>query len=85
VSTDTTADISMPIMPTEFVNWYYTSASSTLTSLNPVLSPSVVNQTCSSNFECVHDYLIRINSFTSGATASELQTVQQSRVVLGKI
>jgi hypothetical protein len=72
-------------MPTAFVNWYYNSASSLLTSLNPLLSQTIVNQTCGSNFECIHDYLIRINSFTSGATASELQTFQQSRTTLGKI
>ncbi len=72
-------------MPTAFVNWYYNNASSILTSLNPLLSPIIVNQTCGSNFECVHDYLIRINSFTSAATASELQTFQQSKITLGKI
>jgi len=72
-------------MPTAFVNWYYNNASSLLASLNPLLSQTIVNQTCGSNFECIHDYLIRINSFTSGATASELLTFQQSRTTLGKI
>jgi hypothetical protein len=72
-------------MPTEFVNWYYTNASDILTSLNPLLNENIVNQTCSSNFECTHDYLIRINSFTSGAAASELQSFEQSKVVLGNI
>lgn len=84
VSTDNTANISLPILPTEFVNWYY-SQSTVLAGLNPLLSQSVVNQTCSSSFECTHDYLIRINSFTSEATASELQTFEQSRTILGKI
>ena len=72
-------------MPTAFVNWYYNNASDILTTLNPLLSPTIVNQTCGSSFECVHDYLIRINSFTSAATASELQTLQQSKTTLGKI
>jgi hypothetical protein len=72
-------------MPTQFVNWYYNNASGILESLNPLLSQSIVNQTCGSNFECVHDYLIRINSFTSGATASGLQSFQQSKTILGKI
>jgi hypothetical protein len=85
VPTDTTADISDPIMPTEFVNWYYNSASTLLASLNPLLSQTIVNQTCGSNFECVQDYLIGINSFTSAATASQLQIFQQSRTTFGKI
>jgi hypothetical protein len=72
-------------MPTEFVNWYYNNASDLLTSLNPLLNQSIVNQTCGSSFECVHDYLIRINAFTSGATALGLQTFQQSRTTLGKV
>ncbi len=72
-------------MPTSFVNWYYNNGSDILASLNPLLSQTIVNQTCGSNFECIHDYLIRINSFTSAATASELQTFQQSRTTLGKI
>jgi hypothetical protein len=72
-------------MPTELVNWYYTNASDILTSLNPLLDPSIVNETCLSNFECTHDYIIRINSFTSVATASELQSFEQSKVVLGNI
>jgi hypothetical protein len=71
-------------MPTELVNWYYNNASSLLTSLNPFLSQTIVNQTCGSSFECIHDYLIRINSFTSAAASSELQTFQQSRTTFGK-
>jgi hypothetical protein len=85
VSTDTTVDITMPIYPLDFVKWYYNNASGIIASLNPLLSQSSVNQICGSNFECVHDYLIRINSFTSGSTASELQVVQQSKNILGKI
>lgn len=82
---DTTPDNNTPIMPTNFVKWYYNNASEILANLNPLLSQSVVNQTCSGNFECIHDYLIRINSFTSGATASGLQTFQEWRTTLGKI
>ena len=85
VSTDTTSDISNPIMPTAFVNWYYNNASGLLATLNPLLSQSVVNQTCGSNFECVHDYLIRINSFTAGAAAAQLQEFEQARTTLGKV
>jgi hypothetical protein len=85
ISSDTIPDNMNPIMPTELINWYYNTASGILTSLNPLLSQSVVNQTCSTNLECIHDYIIRINSFTSGAAASELQTFQQSRNILGKI
>ncbi len=85
MSTDTTANISMPIYPLEFVRWYYNNASNIIASLNPLLNQSIVNQTCGSSSECVHDYLIRINSFTSVATASELQVVQQSKNTFGKI
>ena len=82
---DTTPEMSNPIMPINFVNWYYTNSSDTLTGLNPILSQSIVNGTCSGNFECTHDYIIRINSVTSGATLSTLNSVQQSRLVLGKV
>jgi hypothetical protein len=75
----------MPIMPTTFVQWYYNNASTILASLNPSLSQASVNETCSAHFECVHDYLLRINSFTSKATASALDMFQQSRLILGSI
>ncbi|CAF4701271.1 unnamed protein product [Rotaria sp. Silwood2] len=73
------------IMPRTLVEWYYKNASDFLTNLNPRLNQRIVNQTCHDNFECIHDYLIRMNSFTSEATASGLQLVQESRTALGKI
>lgn len=85
VTTDTTSDITNPILPMSFVNWYYVNASDTLTGLNPLLSQTVVNRTCPTRFECIHDYLIRINSFTSRATSSNLDTFQNSITTLGKI
>ena len=85
VANDTTPDNSTPIMPTAFVNWYYNNASGLLATLNPLLSQTMVNQTCGSNFECVHDYLIRINAFTSGATGLRLQELEQARTTLGKV
>ncbi len=84
VPNDTTPDMLNPIMPINFVDWYNTNSSGTLTGLNPKLSPSIVSATCSNNFECTHDYIIRINAVTSGATLSTLNSVQQSRLVLGK-
>jgi len=71
-------------MPTEFVQWYYNNASDILAQLNPLLSQTVVNQTCNGNFECIHDYLIRINKFTSSATASLMDSAQASKLTLGK-
>jgi hypothetical protein len=84
VPTDTTPDISNPILPTTLINWY-NSNSATLTRLNPKLSPTYVNQICSTSIECQHDYIIRINPITSAATASSINTLLQSRVILGKI
>ncbi|CAF4737625.1 unnamed protein product, partial [Rotaria sp. Silwood2] len=72
-------------MPRSLVEWYYNNASNFLTNLNPRLNQSIVNQTCHDNFECIHDYLIRINSFTSEATASGLQLAQESRTALAEI
>jgi len=86
VSTDTTANIANPILPTALVNWYNTNTvSSVLTGLNSNLNPTIANQICSTNFECLHDYIIRINPITSGATAASSNSFQQSRIVLGKI
>ncbi|CAF2470777.1 unnamed protein product [Rotaria sp. Silwood2] len=85
VPSNTTLDNRTPIMPRSLVEWYYKNASNFLTSLNPRLNQSIVNQTCHDNFECIHDYLIRINSFTSEATASGLQSVQESRTALAEI
>lgn len=70
-------------MPITLVTSYYANQSSILTGLNQLLSQTVVNQTCQGNFECIHDYLIRINSFSSAATATQLQTNEQSRTTLG--
>ncbi|CAF4768318.1 unnamed protein product, partial [Rotaria sp. Silwood2] len=72
-------------MPRSLVEWYYKNASYFLTSLNPRLNQSIVNQTCQHNFECIHDYLIRINSFTSQATASGVRLIKESRTALAEI
>jgi hypothetical protein len=85
VPTDITADLTRPIMPINFVNWYYTNSSSILTSLNPKLSQTTVNHTCSGNFECVHDYLIQINARTCAATVAAINSFQQNLIILGKI
>jgi hypothetical protein len=84
VSTDTTANIANPISPTILVNWYNTN-SVILTGLNSKLDPTIVNGICSTNFECRHDYIIRINQITSAATATASNSNQQSRTILGKI
>ncbi|CAF0869133.1 unnamed protein product [Adineta ricciae] len=81
---DTTANITNPILPSTLVNWYYNNASSVLTTLNSHLSQSEVNQTCSSNFECVHDYIVRINPITSGATALLLDSYRDSRATFAE-
>ncbi|CAF1151504.1 unnamed protein product [Rotaria sp. Silwood1] len=85
VPSDTTSDNRIPIMPRSLVEWYYKNASNLLTSLNPSLNQIVVNRTCHDNFECIHDYLIRINSFTSEVTALGLELIQESRIVLAEI
>ena len=82
---DRTPELSRPISPTEFYKWYYNSGSTTLTNLNPRLNQTVVNETCGSSFECVHDYLIRINVFTSQSTTSGLQNFQQLRATLSTV
>ncbi|CAF3944032.1 unnamed protein product, partial [Rotaria magnacalcarata] len=86
VSNDTTPISTFnPIMPRSLVEWYNTSAPSFLESLNPFLSQTVVNRICHGNYECVHDYLIRMNSFTSEATASGLELIRDSRISLHEI
>lgn len=82
---DSTTNITVPIKPTELYNWYYQNGSPILASLNPALNVANVNETCNSSFECVHDYLIRINKFTSGAVASGLESFEQSRTTLGTV
>ncbi len=71
-------------MPVALVNWYYNGASTILSGLNSLLNQTLVNQTCSSNFDCIHDYIIRINPVSSSATAQSTNLLQQSRSVLGK-
>ncbi|CAF4888865.1 unnamed protein product, partial [Rotaria sp. Silwood1] len=44
-----------------------------------------MHQTCHDYFECIHDFLIRINSFTSEATALGLELIEESRIVLAEI
>lgn len=75
-----------PLQPRTLVDWYYNNkdASNVLPGLNPLLQQANVNQTCQGNFECIHDYLIRINTFTSETTASKLESVHQSRNELSK-
>ncbi len=85
VPSDTTPDITNPILPSELVNWYYYDSSSTLAGLNPSLSQTIVNQTCQTSFECLHDYIIRVNGMSSVATSSLLTSYQQSRIILGKV
>ena len=85
VSGDRTPNIPRPIMPTQIVNWYNQNGSTLLTSLNPDLSLTNVNTVCNSTFECVHDYLIRINRLTSGAVVSGLQVFEQAQIILGTV
>ncbi|CAF4449644.1 unnamed protein product, partial [Adineta steineri] len=59
-------------------------ASNTLANLKPRLSQTIVNGTCSSNFECIHDYLIEINPISSGATALLLNSNSYSRTILAE-
>ena len=63
-------------MPYYFVNTYYESTSNVLAALNPQLSQANINETCSNNFECRHDYIIRINPIASESTASSLNSFQ---------
>ncbi|UJR15672.1 hypothetical protein I4U23_002606 [Adineta vaga] len=84
VSSDTTANITKPIMPSTLVDWYYNSASSILTSLNSRLNQSQVNQTCSSSIECVQDYIVRVNPIASGATALLLNSYREARTLLAE-
>ncbi|CAF4029746.1 unnamed protein product, partial [Rotaria sordida] len=85
VPNDATLNNQEPIMPRTLVEWYYKNASNLLTSLNPRLNPNIVNQTCHGQFECIHDYIIRINRFTGEATALGLERIQESRIVLAEI
>ncbi|CAF0850637.1 unnamed protein product [Rotaria sp. Silwood1] len=85
VPSDTTPIMTNPIMPSYLVYTYYNESADTLASLNPRLSQSMIDQTCSTNFECRHDYIIRINPITSAATASSLNSFQQSRTILAEI
>ncbi|CAF3404455.1 unnamed protein product [Rotaria sp. Silwood1] len=84
VPSDTTPIMTNPIMPSYLVYTYYNESADTLASLNPRLSQSMIDQTCSTNFECRHDYIIRINPITSAATASSLNSFQQSRTILAE-
>jgi hypothetical protein len=54
-----------------------------LTGLNPSLSPTILDETCSTNYECSHDYIIRINPVTSSQTAAISTSSEQSRTLLG--
>ncbi|UJR30966.1 hypothetical protein I4U23_018478 [Adineta vaga] len=82
---DNTPDISTPIMPRRFVDWYYGGASIMLADANPLLNETIVNQTCSTHFECIHDYLIRTNSFTSKTTALALTNLEESRRIFAEM
>ncbi|CAF4415936.1 unnamed protein product, partial [Rotaria sp. Silwood2] len=85
VPNDTTPNMINPIMPSNLVYMYYNAIADTLASLNPLLNQSLIDEICSENFECRHDYIIRINPITSGATASTLNLFQQSRTILAEI
>ena len=68
-----------PIIPSELVRWYYEGNNSLiLASFNPLLNQTNVNQTCGDNFECIHDFIIRINPVTSGSTRILLADVENS-------
>ena len=82
---DSTPDIDRPIKPGAFVDWYYNAGFRLLADASPALTQTIVNQTCSTHFECVHDYLIVVNTFRSEATALALDQLVESRVVIGKI
>ena len=82
VNNSAPADISNPLLPTSLVQWYYNTGSATLQSLNPLLSPANVNTTCSGQFECTHDFILRINPTTSQATSNSLDSFRDSRVAL---
>jgi len=73
------------IIPSDLLSWYYQGNNSvTLSALNPLLSQTNVNQTCSSNSECVHDYVIRVNPITSGSTKSLSNELDKSISVLSE-
>lgn len=73
----------VPILPYEMVRWYYNN-SAVLEALNPSLSQTILNRTCPDHFECIHDYIVRVNPFTSGSTALALDSIQVEVAVLGR-
>ncbi|CAF0960619.1 unnamed protein product [Rotaria magnacalcarata] len=81
---DLTPAITQPIMPSYLVNVFYYNNLNTLVTLNPLLSATQLNTTCAESFECRHDYIVRINQVTSGATTSALSSFQQSVTVLAQ-
>ncbi|CAF3697466.1 unnamed protein product [Rotaria sordida] len=85
LSTDTTPNMANPIMPSYLVYTYYNQYANTLASLNSLLNQSEIDRTCSTNFECRHDYIIRINPISSGITASSLNSFQQIGIILAEI
>ena len=76
-------DIANPIMPTELVDWYFTTGSGILGQANPALRLDNVMNTCSNQSECMHDLIVRVNPVTSAATGRSLQTFQAARDTLG--
>lgn len=78
------ADITNPILPTSLVQWFNGPASTALRSLNPALDPTSVNAQCSGKFECIHDFIIRLNRVSSSATAQSLDSFRNDRTILGK-
>ena len=85
VSGDITPNITRPIMPSNLVYVFYNESENILAGLNPLLAPSRINDTCSTNFECRHDYIIQINEVSGNVTASSLNLFQESKTTLGKI
>ncbi|CAF1679718.1 unnamed protein product, partial [Adineta ricciae] len=84
VSDDATSDDKRPLMPQDFVAWYNNSPSEFLTTLSSAMSKNLVDQTCSGKFECIHDYLIRVNSFTSKGSTSTLESTQSFRLEMAE-
>lgn len=77
--------MSNPILPVYLVTTYYYQYQNTLVGLNSLLDSNVLNQTCSTSFDCRHDFIIRINQVSAGATASASSSFQSSRIALGNL
>lgn len=72
------------IQPYYLVNQFYRDNIFVLQSLNRDLSESRLNATCGNNFECRHDYIIRISPTASSSTNTQLNDLSQAREILSK-